>query len=198
MSAPELSAEEAAVVARFEAAAAAPESYRPDGHGDVLGALSRLEELHAAATPGPWDAEICEGELTVSAGSARTEWTEHDGFRLGQPASHYQSTDRIYEQELDDWDGDKTLDDKQREADADWIVAAHNALPQLVAAVRAAYGLAEQLDAEAEHCDVRASSYPPSGPWAIEHHQISARAQASRRSAERLRAALDEALGGIR
>jgi hypothetical protein len=51
--------------------------------------------------------------------------------------------------------------------------------------------LVEEWEAEAEHCDVRASTYPPSGPWATEHHRIAARAATSRRAAARLRAILD-------
>lgn len=108
--------------------------------------LDQLDALHAAGTPRPWDAEICEGELTVSAGSARTTWEEHDGFRLGTAPASYRATDRIYEYDLDDWDGGQTPDDIQREADADLIVAAVNALPQLTAALRSVLELHDPID----------------------------------------------------
>lgn len=102
--------------------------------------LDHLDALHAASSPGPWEAELCEGELTVSAGTARTEWTQHEWGKLGVPAFSYRSTDRIYEHTLETWDAIEP-DDQQREADADLIVAAVNALPQLTSALRAVLAL---------------------------------------------------------
>ena len=110
--------------------------------------LEQLDKLRAEGTPGPWEAELCEGELTVSAETALTAWTEHDGFRMGAPASSYRSTDRIYEHELETWDADSP-DDERRVADADLIVAAVNALPQHTAALRAVLDLAEELERDA-------------------------------------------------
>ncbi|ORL01804.1 hypothetical protein A6F55_19115 [Prescottella equi] len=105
--------------------------------------LDHLEQLYTAATPGPWEAEDCEGELSVRAGTALTQWTEHaaaDGtpYRLGTPARSWKSTDLILEHDLDTWDEGEDEDDDQRRADADWIAAIHNAAPALIAELREA------------------------------------------------------------
>ncbi|NKS29270.1 hypothetical protein GS534_00830 [Rhodococcus hoagii] len=105
--------------------------------------LDQLEQLRAKATPGPWEAEDCEGDLSVRAGTALTQWTEHadaDGmpYRIGTPASSYKSTDLILEHNLETWDEGEDPCDDQRRADADWIAAIHNAAPALFAELREA------------------------------------------------------------
>jgi hypothetical protein len=96
---------------------------------DTAAFLDRLEALHAQATPGPWSQHPSDGEYVIAG------VTDNDGefdyavdvcdtytFRKANPA-----------------------------ADAAAIVAAVNALPLLVAAVRAAYALAEAW--ETDHAD---------------------------------------------
>lgn len=108
---------------------------------DLTVLLDQLDAARAKATPGPWEVEHVEDELKVTAGTARTTWTEHDGFRLGTPPSSWRTTDLIYEHELDEWDVEDGSDDGQRLADAACIVAEHNAIPRLTAALRAVLAL---------------------------------------------------------
>lgn len=124
--------------------------------------LDQLEQMQAKATQGPWEAEDCEGQLSVRAGTALTQWDEHtasDGtpYRIGTPARSYKSTDLIIEHDLDTWDEGEDLDDDQRRADAEWIAAIHNAAPELIAELREARATIARLepDIERHHNDHR-------------------------------------------
>ena len=87
--------------------------------------IAAIRERAQAATEGPWDAEDCEGELEVLAGSARTTWTTTEsGYRVGTPAASYRATDLIAEWDLDTWDEGEDEDDDQRRANAEFIAAA--------------------------------------------------------------------------
>lgn len=114
--------------------------------------LDKLEQLRAKATTGPWEAEDCEGDLSLRAGTALTQWAEHtaaDGtpYRIGKSPSSYKSTDVIFEHDLDTWDEGEDSDDDQRRADADWIAAIHNAAPELIAELREARATIERVRA---------------------------------------------------
>ena len=96
--------------------------------------------------------------------------------------------------EMWDVDLDVILGSCENSADAALIVALRNHTPALIAAVQAAADLAEKFDAEAEHRELRSTTYPPSGPWAVEHHRLTEAARHQRRAAARLRAALAAAV----
>ncbi|KAM9867066.1 hypothetical protein ACIFOC_00388 [Leucobacter aridicollis] len=88
--------------------------------------LDALQAAAEAATPGPWEAEVDDGEGTteVNAGSALTTWTEYeDGLRIGSPARSWRTTDRIVERD-DLYDEDF----EQAAADAEFIAAANPAV----------------------------------------------------------------------
>lgn len=103
--------------------------------------LDKLEQLHAKATPGPWDAEWDEEEVSIRAGSARTQWETYvtpggvEG-RLGRSPASYISTDVILEHDLDWFEDDEISGDNPRIADAEWIAAIHNAAPAIIAELR--------------------------------------------------------------
>ena len=101
---------------------------------------AELRELLAKGTPGPWQADDCEGELRVGAGDAVTAWqerTDEEGrsYRVGTPPWTWKSTNLIYEHDLETWDEGEDQDDDQRRIDAELIVAARNALPALLDAL---------------------------------------------------------------
>ncbi|KHJ74667.1 hypothetical protein [Rhodococcus sp. Chr-9] len=101
---------------------------------------AKLRELLAKGTPGPWQADDCEGELRVGAGDAVTAWqerTDEEGrsYRVGTPPWTWKSTNLIYEHDLETWDEGEDQDDDQRRIDAELIVAARNALPALLDAL---------------------------------------------------------------
>ena len=82
-----------------------------------------LRKLAEAATAGPWEAECDEdeGEITVNAGTALTEWTEYDDdTKVGTPSACYLAADRIIKR-YDMWDGDF----RRAAADAEFIAATH-------------------------------------------------------------------------
>lgn len=108
---------------------------------DVAAWLTSLEEARKAATPGPWQVDDDGEELRVAAGTARVEWKDYDGFRLGTPPSSYRSTDLIHEHDIGEWSGETEEDVEQRQADAALIVAAVNSMRELVAALRGALAL---------------------------------------------------------
>jgi hypothetical protein len=140
---------------------------------DTAAFLDRLEALHAQATPGTWSQHPSDGEYVIAGA------TDNDGefdyavdvcdtyaFRKANPI-----------------------------ADAAAIVAEHNALPLLVAAVRAAYALAEADEARAKVCrDASKRATASLG----EQDYYERMAEVGEQSAARLRAALDEALGGAK
>lgn len=104
---------------------------------------AKLRELLAKGTPGPWQADDCEGELRVGAGDAVTAWqerTDEEGrsYRVGTPPWTWKSTNLIYEHDLETWDEGEDQDDDQRRADAELIVAAVNVLPALLDALEQA------------------------------------------------------------
>lgn len=108
--------------------------------------LDVLQAAAEAATPGPWEAEVDDGEGTteVNAGSALTAWTEHqDGLRIGSPARSWRTTDRIVERD-DLYDEDF----EQAAADAEFIAATNPAVVlELVAAHRAALARIARVEA---------------------------------------------------
>lgn len=64
-----------------------------------------LRELAEEATPGSWDLEVLEDTIGVNAGTARTEWVEHEGgVRTGVPASSYSVAHKIIEYDVFDED----------------------------------------------------------------------------------------------
>jgi len=109
---------------------------------DILPSLDAIQARADAATEGPWDDEDCEGELSVRAGTAITQWkTLPSGTRMGTPASSWKSSDLIAEWDLDTWDWGEDPNDDQRRQDAEFIAAARTDVPALVAALRAALAL---------------------------------------------------------
>lgn len=94
--------------------------------------------------------------------------------------------------------------DTAREADAALIVAAVNALPTLIAEVRAltdrtnqqatliraALDLADGFDLAADLLDQRAARHLKSGPQALDHYRLADRAAEKREDAARIRAAV--------
>lgn len=91
---------------------------------DLTARLDAIEAAHAAATAGPWQVDGDGDDLAVTAGTAR-----------GLPGS-WMATDRIFTSEVGDWSGETEDEADQRRADAAAIVAAHNNVAWLVAAVR--------------------------------------------------------------
>jgi cell division protein ZapA (FtsZ GTPase activity inhibitor) len=89
---------------------------------NITDRLDEIERLRAAATPGPW-------ETTAWGG------TDHDGEGWAE-----------YGVRLDDRGPVILGYDEQAQADAALIVAAVNAVPELVAAVRAVLALADRWD----------------------------------------------------
>lgn len=84
-----------------------------------------LRERAEDATPGPWDSEHHIGEeILVNAGTARTQWREVRGVRLGTAPSSWKSTDRILERGADDA-FEEPEDIQQWAADADYIATMH-------------------------------------------------------------------------
>ena len=82
-----------------------------------------LRKLAEAAAAGPWEAECDEdeGEITVNAGTALTEWTEYDDdTKVGTPSACYLAADRIIKR-YDMWDDDF----RRAAADAEFIAATH-------------------------------------------------------------------------
>ena len=60
--------------------------------------IEALRQLQAEATHGPWEYDDDgEGNITVRAGEARTDGQGGYPWR-------YQSTDMIFEREVEDWD----------------------------------------------------------------------------------------------
>jgi hypothetical protein len=95
---------------------------------DVSGLLARLEETHKAAdTPGPWEAWSL-GEIVRPCRCGIDGCTVPVGL-------------------IDDGDGDMARDDRVTAA----IVAAHNAIGPLLAAVRGVLEVADSLDVDS--CD---------------------------------------------
>jgi hypothetical protein len=81
-----------------------------------------LRGVAGAATKGPWVAEQCEDSLQVTAGTASTVWTEHDGFRIGHQPPSYVATDVILEHELEEWgENPDNATEAQRVADAEYV-----------------------------------------------------------------------------
>jgi hypothetical protein len=101
-----------------------------------------MRERAEKATPGPWYAADCEGELAVWRESAlrhviRNERGEIVGYSL--PAS-YTSTDVIYEHSLDSWDEGEDEGDDERRHTASHVASWHPAV---------ALAVADWLEAEA-------------------------------------------------
>ena len=117
--------------------------------------LDRLERAHAAATPGPWSAT----QDFIDQGVPDCTMTIHggDGGYVATVSQSYRGEDS-----------------------AAAIVAAHNALPSLLAAVRGVLALADSLDVDS--CD-------PQPDW---------RARLLFETADRLRAVVTAALGESR
>jgi hypothetical protein len=125
---------------------------------DVRALLDRLEQAHAAATPGPW----CEDE----EGFHDLEAIDEHGF--GEVIGRIDAGE------------DVTL-----------IVAAVNALPSLVSALRAVADLADELEDEA---DTALEKYP-SNPFDVPIvRDIRAAAGSQKFTATRIRDALAAAL----
>lgn len=79
--------------------------------------LDELMRLHAAATPGPWQVKIGDFESEDGYGTATAPYVEADGKMICVPF-------------------DKGPDDDNDEDDAHYIVAACNAVPELVSRIR--------------------------------------------------------------
>jgi hypothetical protein len=86
--------------------------------------LDELEAAHGKATPGPWQVDDDGSDCAVTAGTAR-----------GLPGS-WRATDRIYTVDVGEWSGETEDEAVQRQTDAALIVAAVNALPDLIAELR--------------------------------------------------------------
>ena len=86
--------------------------------------LCELMRLHAAATPGPWKVNIGDFESEDGYGTVTAPYVEADGKTICVPF-------------------DRGPDDENDEADAAYIVAACNAVPELVSWIRE---LEEQRD----------------------------------------------------
>jgi hypothetical protein len=130
MTAPDLSAAEAEIVARFDAAPDLPESYRPSS---PVALLDQLDELRAKATAGEWHVAKSGG---IDAG-------DYDTVLGGGPVDCMAYC----------YGGSSTIEGDNLPADADFIVAAVNALPELIAelrkrdaAVRAVLAVVDALD----------------------------------------------------
>ena len=79
--------------------------------------LDELMRLHEAATPGPWKVNIGDFESEDGYGTVTAPYVEADGKTICVPF-------------------DRGPDDENDEADAAYIVAACNAMPELVAQIR--------------------------------------------------------------
>jgi hypothetical protein len=99
---------------------------------DVAGLLARLEETHKAATPGPWATYEEHGRDISDEGWSLLAIRSMTGTLPDVALTHPL------------WGHENEL---ARE-DAAAIVAAHNHLPALIAAVRAVLALADEQDAE--------------------------------------------------
>jgi hypothetical protein len=86
--------------------------------------LDELEAAHGKATPGPWQVDDDGSDCAVTAGTAR-----------GLPGS-WRATDRIYTVDVGEWSGETEDEAVQRQTDAALIVAAVNALPDLITELR--------------------------------------------------------------
>ena len=87
--------------------------------------LDELMRLHEAATPGPWEVNIGDFESEDGYGTVTAPYVEADGKTICVPF-------------------DRGPDDENDEADAAYIVAACNAVPELVARIRELERLCEQ------------------------------------------------------
>lgn len=88
--------------------------------------LDELMRKHAAATPGPWEVKSGEFEGYEGYGTVTAPYVEADGKMICVPF-------------------DRDPEDENDESDAAYIVAACNAVPELVARIRE---LEEQLSAQ--------------------------------------------------
>lgn len=79
--------------------------------------IDELMRLHAAATPGPWEVNIGDFESEDGYGTVTAPYVEADGKTICVPF-------------------DRDPEDENDESDAAYIVAACNAVPELVARIR--------------------------------------------------------------
>lgn len=79
--------------------------------------LDELMRLHEAATPGPWSVKIGDFESEDGYGTVSASYVEADGKMICVPF-------------------DRDPEDENDESDSDYIVAACNAVPELVARIR--------------------------------------------------------------
>lgn len=89
---------------------------------------TELQALIDIATPGPWEYDDDgEGNITVRAGEARTDGQGGYPWR-------YQSTDMIFEREVEDWDDmNDDLDSTQTRSDAKFIALTPDIAAELIA-----------------------------------------------------------------
>jgi hypothetical protein len=132
----------------------------------------QLDQLRAAATPGPWWNESGTVHAPLPFG-------RNDG--LPGAACHPLNAQ-----------GSNGLD---ADADAELAAAAVNALPQLTAALRAVEALADRLDDDADSMDQVASSWDDVGHRETSGDRCRAKADQYRTDAERLRTALATVAG---
>lgn len=88
--------------------------------------IDELMRLHAAATPGPWEVKSGEFEGDEGYGTVTAPYIEADGKMICVPF-------------------DRDPEDENDESDAAYIVAACNAVPELVSRIRE---LEEKLNAQ--------------------------------------------------
>ena len=87
--------------------------------------LDELMRMHAAATPGPWSVKIVDFEAEDGYGTVSASYVNADGKMICVPF-------------------DRGPDDENDESDAAYIVAACNAVPELVSRIRELERLCEQ------------------------------------------------------
>ena len=104
--------------------------------------LEKLMKLHDAATPGPWKVKIGDFESEDGYGTVTAPYVEADGKTICVPF-------------------DRGPDDENDEADAAYIVAACNAVPELVARIRALESQRDWLAGIASHYTDRTNCYNP-------------------------------------
>lgn len=125
----------------------------PDGLAVVRELLDQLDTAHAAATPGVWS----------------VYWGDHIGSGVTREAGGVRVEHDVAELRSDREDEDTT----RLAADAAVIVADHNAVPQLVAALRRVAELLDRWDEDhADWCCTKGCALPAARHLTTESMQV--------------------------
>jgi len=155
----------------------------------IAALLQPLKDKLAAATPGPWFLNDCEGEVIVLPEADLTMVARDDAGKVvswGLP-TNYRPERRILEVELDSWDEGEDEHDDQIRLNAAFIAAAPTDQAKLIAAIEAIDSLTAELSEK-----VRAEASPGDEDYEFEL----GRSAGMRSAAYKIRAALTQALGG--